>query len=142
MNRLAALCAATAFALTLAACNQTPATPPNTHDADVKAIQDNETQWNADWAARDAAKASAHYTDDAVLMVSGGPPTSGRDAIQKMSTAMLADPTTSLKFQSSKVDVASSGDLGYSQGTYTLTVTDSDDEEADFRPRQLRYRLP
>ena len=37
---------------------------------------------------------------------------------------MLADPAVSLTFQSSKVDVAKSGDLGYTQGSYKLTVTD------------------
>ena len=37
---------------------------------------------------------------------------------------MVADPTFSLKFQATKVDTASSGEMGYSQGTYTLTLTD------------------
>ncbi|HEX9200882.1 MAG TPA: SgcJ/EcaC family oxidoreductase [Acidobacteriaceae bacterium] len=124
MNRIATLCAATAVALTLIACNSTPTPAPNTHDADVKAIQDYETQWVQDWASKDAAKIMAHYADDAVLMVPGGPATSGKDAIQKSLAGMLADPALSLKFQSSRVDVASSGDLGYSQGSYTLTVTD------------------
>jgi uncharacterized protein (TIGR02246 family) len=124
MNRLSTLFATVAVASCLTACNQTPAPAPNTHDADVKAIEDNETQWNADWAAKDAAKSTSHYTDDAVLMVSGGPPTTGKDAILKETTAMFADPALSLKFQASKVDVAASGDLGYAQGTYTLTLTD------------------
>ena len=53
MNRLATLVRRHRVCTALTARNQkTPATPPNTHDADVKAIQDNETQWNADWAAR------------------------------------------------------------------------------------------
>ncbi|HEY4381184.1 MAG TPA: SgcJ/EcaC family oxidoreductase [Acidobacteriaceae bacterium] len=124
MNRLATFTAATAVALMLAACNTTPATPPNTHDADVKAIQDNETQWNADWASKDAAKIASHYADDAVLMVPGGPSTSGKDAIQKSLTGMVADPALALKFQAAKVDTAASGDMGYTQGTYTLTLTD------------------
>ena len=124
MNRLATLCAATAVALTLTACNQTPAPAPNTHDADVKAIQDNETQWNQDWASKDAAKIAAHFADDAVLMVPGGPPTVGKDTIQKAVAPMVADPAISLRFLSSKVDVAASGDLGYTQGSYTLTLTD------------------
>ena len=37
---------------------------------------------------------------------------------------MTADPAVSLKFQANKVDVASSGDLAFTQGTYTLTMTD------------------
>jgi ketosteroid isomerase-like protein len=37
---------------------------------------------------------------------------------------MTADPALSLKFQASKVDVSASGDLAYTQGSYTLTATD------------------
>lgn len=125
MKRIATLCAAFAVACSLTACNQAPAPAPNTHDADVKALQDNEAQWQQDWASKDAAKIAAHYVDDAVLMVPGGPPTSGKDAIQKSLAGMVADPALSLKFQSSKVDIASSGDLGYTQGSYTMTLTDS-----------------
>ena len=124
MKRLATLCATIAVACSLTACNQAPAPAPNTHDADVKALQDNEAQWNQDWASKDAAKIAARYEDDAVLMVPGGPPTSGKDAIQKSLAGMVADPALSLKFQSSRVDVATSGDLGYTQGSYTLTLTD------------------
>jgi uncharacterized protein (TIGR02246 family) len=124
MNRLTTLCAATAVALMLTACNQTPAPAPNTHDADVKAIQDVETQWTQDWAVKDAAKIASHYTDDAVLMVPFSPPTVGKDAIQKSIAGMVADPAINLKFQASRVDAATSGDLGYTQGSYTLTMTD------------------
>jgi uncharacterized protein (TIGR02246 family) len=120
MKRLAALLGATAIAFTVTACNQSA----NTHDADVQAIKDIETQWNADYQAKDAAKITAHYSDDAVLMVPGEPSTVGKDAILAALKMMTADPVMSLKFQALKVEVAKSGDLGYTQGSYTLTVTD------------------
>ena len=63
------------------------------------------------------------YFGDAVLMTPGGDPAKGRDAIKAGLTPMLADKALSLKFKASKVDVARSGDLGYSQGEYQLTVT-------------------
>lgn len=124
MKRIASLCAVIAVACSLTGCTSAPAPVANTHDADVKAIQDNETQWLADWASKDAAKIAAHYSDDATLMVPGGPATSGKDAIQKALAGMVTDPALSMKFQAAKVDAAASGDLGYSQGTYTMTVTD------------------
>ncbi len=119
MKQLAALCAMTALAITLTACTQ-----PDTHDADVKAVQDNETQWNADFAAKDADKIIAHYADDAVLMSPGMQSASGKDAIRNVIKGMTSDPALSLKFQSSKVEVAKSGDVAYTQGTYTMTMTD------------------
>jgi uncharacterized protein (TIGR02246 family) len=118
MKRLLTLCFAAAIALTAVGCDT------DTHDADVTAIQANETQWNQDWQAKDSSKIMAHYADDAVLIVPGGPAVSGKDAIGKSLTGMLADPALSLKFQTAKTDVAKSGDLAYTQGSYTLTLTD------------------
>lgn len=120
MKRLAALWAVAAVALMVTACNQAP----DTHDADVAAIQANETQWNSDYAAKDLDKIVSHYADDAVLMVPGTPSTSGKNAISASLKGMVADPALTLKFQSSKVEVAKSGDVAYTQGTYTMTMTD------------------
>jgi uncharacterized protein (TIGR02246 family) len=119
MKQLATLCAITTLALTLTACTQ-----PDTHDADVKAVQDNEAQWNQDYAAKDAGKIVAHYADDAVLMGPGTQSRSGKDAISDIVKGMVSDPALALKFQSSKVEVAKSGDIAYTQGTYTMTMTD------------------
>lgn len=118
---LQALCTVAALAIAIAGCNQTP---PDTHDADVKAIRDFETQWNADWAAKDADRIAARYSDDAVLMVSGGEAIKGKDAIHNSLKMMTSDPALDLKFQPGVVDVAKSGDLGFTQGAYTLTLTD------------------
>jgi uncharacterized protein (TIGR02246 family) len=120
MKRIATLICGTAIALMAIACNQTP----DTHDADVQAVKDNEAQWNQAWASRDADKIAAFYADDAVLMTPGAPATSGKAAILSALKQMVVDPTLTLKFQASKVDVAKSGDLGYTQGSYTLTLTD------------------
>jgi uncharacterized protein (TIGR02246 family) len=121
MKVLASLCGAAAFALMMAGCNQSP---PNTHDADVKAIRSAEAQWNQDYAAKDPDKIAGHYADDAILMVPGMAAVSGKDAIRDSLKQMVADPAMSLAFKASKVDVSKSGDLGYTQGSYQLTVTD------------------
>ena len=120
MKRIAALACAAVLALLPSACNQSA----NTHDADVQAIRDTESRWNQDYAAKDPDKISSRYADDAVLMVPGSAATTGKDAIRSAMQQMLADPAFSLKFEASKVDVAKSGDLGYTQGSYTLTITD------------------
>ena len=118
MKRFISAIIAATFAIT--ACNQ----PTANHDADVKAIQDNETQWNADWASKSPDKILAYYADDAVLMAPGMSATTGKDAIRTALQHMVTDPALSLKFHASKVDVAQSGDIAYTQGSYTMTMTD------------------
>jgi len=124
MKALATLCGTAVIALSMAACNPAPPATPDTHDADVKAISDTEAQANQAWATKDADKIMAFYADDAVLITPGTDPVQGKDAIRTSLKGMLADPAVSLTFQSSKVDVAKSGDLAYSEGSYKLTVTD------------------
>lgn len=91
---------------------------------DAQAIQDTERQWNQDYAAKDADKLAAYYADDAVLMAPGMAPSVGRESIRATLKAMVADPALSLKFTAAKIDVAESGDLGYTRGAYVLTMTD------------------
>lgn len=116
----------TALALMLAGCAQAP---PDTREADTKALKDNETQWNQDFVSKDPEKLVAHYSDDAVLMSPGMASSSGKDAIRKTLKDMIADPALSLKFQSSKVEVAKAGDVAYMQGSYTMTMTDPNSKQ-------------
>ena len=120
MKRFAALCTATVLAATLTACNQTSG---NT-DADIAAVRAVEAQWNQDWAAHDIDKIMSHYADDAVLMVPFTPAATGRAAITEGNKPMAADPVTALKFTAARVEVAKSGDVAWTQGSYTLTLTD------------------
>jgi uncharacterized protein (TIGR02246 family) len=122
MKHATLLCGACLMALLTLGCNQAA---PDTRAADTQALRDLEAGWNQDWASKDAEKLIAHYADDAVLMAPGVAAARGKDAIRKGLAEMVADPALSLKFQASMVEVARSGDVGYTQGSYTLTVTDS-----------------
>ena len=91
--------------------------------ADVQAIRDIEAQWNRDYQVKDIDKLLAHYDTDATLMTPGAPPVKGVDGIRSAMRELANDPALSLKFQASRIEVAKSGDLAYSEGTYVLTVT-------------------
>ncbi len=120
MKKAVSLALFAGITLTVSACNQAP----DTHDADVQAIKTLETTWNQDYTSKNPDKLAAYYTDDAVLMTPGMEAASGKDAIHKLIAQMVTDPALSLKFQASKVDAAKSGDMAYSQGSYTMTMTD------------------
>lgn len=125
MKKAVSLALFAGIALAMAACNQAP----DTHDADVQAIKTLETTWNQDYAAKNPDKLASYYADDAVLMAPGMDPASGKDAVRKMIGQMVTDPALSLKFQASKVDAAKSGDMAFSQGSYTMTMTDSNTKQ-------------
>ena len=122
MKRLFAVLCTTALAALLTSCSE-PAPTVNT-DAEIKALKDTEAQWNKDFESKDPAKLAAHYADDAVLMNSGAPASKGKAAIQKMLTEMVGDASLSLKFESDRVEVSKSGEMAYTQGHYTMTMTD------------------
>ena len=109
------------FALTTA-CTQAP--PPDTHDADLLALKDTEAAWSKVMAAKDFEKSMSYYADDASLLISNAPAINGKDAIRAGFKPMFDDPNFALNFQGSRSEIAKSGDLGYTQGTYTLTLTD------------------
>jgi uncharacterized protein (TIGR02246 family) len=92
--------------------------------SDEKALRDIEVRWNKEFAAKDVDKLVAHYADDAMVMATGTPPASGSAAIRKMLQDMVADPAFSLKFDAKTIEVSKSGDLAYTHGTYTMTMTD------------------
>jgi uncharacterized protein (TIGR02246 family) len=100
-----------------------PAAPPDTHDADVKAIKDLEATWVQNFASKDPDKIAAVYADDASVMITDMPVINGIPAAKTALKSMVADKNFSITFASDKVDVAKSADIAYSQGTYTMTST-------------------
>jgi uncharacterized protein (TIGR02246 family) len=101
--------------------------PPDTHDADIKAVKDTEAQWVKDANTKEVEKFAGHYTDDASVLLPGAPVINGKDAIRGALKPMLADPNFSLNFESQKADAAKSGDIVYTVGTYTMTESDPKD---------------
>jgi ketosteroid isomerase-like protein len=106
----------------LAGCS--PSAAPDTHDADVQAIKDTEAACVKDVATKDIEKWLACYSDDGAVLLPNAPAISGKDNLRAALKPMVADPNFALTFSSTKVDVAKSGDLAYSQGTYSMTATD------------------
>jgi uncharacterized protein (TIGR02246 family) len=119
--------AAISFVVLLAGCTPAapPLAPPDTHDADAKAVKGVEAAWVQAFTTKDVDKVAAFYTDDASVFLPGAPIVTGIPAIKAALKPMIADRNFSLTFAADKVDVAKSGDLGYSQGAYTMTYTSS-----------------
>ena len=92
-------------------------------DAAAAAVKNVEAEMLAAFQAKDATKLTSHYASDAILAIPGRT-VKGTAAITKANTDDLADPAFSLAFVNDKTDVAASGDLAYTSGTFNVSYTD------------------
>ena len=97
----------------------------DTRPADEAAIRAASQEWSNAASSRDLEKAVSFYADDATYNPPGAPLASGKDAIRKVWTNIVAIPGGNLSWTSAKVEVARSGDLAYDTGAYTLTKNDA-----------------
>ena len=113
-----------ALAVLTVACTNAPApTPPDTRAADLQAVKDVEAAWVKDATSKDPDKWASYFTEDGSGLYPGAGILNGKAAIKAAMAPYLADPNFSLTFQSTRAVASKSGDMVYSQGTYTMTMT-------------------
>jgi uncharacterized protein (TIGR02246 family) len=108
----------------LLCCQQAHRAAGTTHEAEVKVLRDVEVDEEQAWISKDPEKAVSFYADDAIVMNPNTPAVSGRDQIRASMRPFFDDPGATVKYQITNVEVAQSGDLGYTVGTYVATSTD------------------
>ena len=92
-------------------------------DADARAIRRSEAEWARAWAAKNVEQVVNHYADDALVELADMPIVSGKDAIRAGAKLAFADRNFALSFALAQVEVSRSGDLAYTRGAYTVTLT-------------------
>jgi len=117
------LIACLALAVLAAGCSNAAAPPADTRAADVQAVKDVEAAWVKDAASKDADKWASYFAEDGSGLYPGGGILNGKAAIKAAMAQVLADPNFSLTFQSTRMMASKGGDMVYSQGTYTMTMT-------------------
>jgi uncharacterized protein (TIGR02246 family) len=103
-----------------------PAEPPDTRATDEAAIRALNKEWQAAAQAKDVAKFSSFYADDATVMLEDSPDFTTPPVIRENLGGMFQDPNFALTFAEDKIRVARSGDIAYDTGSYSLTVTGPD----------------
>jgi uncharacterized protein (TIGR02246 family) len=114
-------CVCVAGALAFSGCAHMSS---ETHEDDARLVREGEVAWAQDWGSKDIERIVSHYADDASLLVAGMPLMTGKEAIRGGLRQMISDPNLALSFQSAQVEIAKGGDLAYSRGTYTMTMSD------------------
>ena len=124
-NTAVAAIAATTLLLTVGCSQAPPPEPPDTRTADEAAIRKLDADWSNAAAAKQLDAVVAYYADGATVMPPNEPTVTDKEGIKKSWSALLTLPNSSLHWETTKVGVARSGDLGYSEGTYEFTFDDA-----------------
>lgn len=114
-----ALCA---LVFLVSGCSQQQ--PPDTRAADETAIREAEAGWAKAAAAKDVEAALSFWSDDASEFAPEKPAITGREALRKSWAEMMSAPDISLAWKPTKVEVARSGDLAISIGSYEYSMKD------------------
>jgi len=113
-----------AAVLAATGCGHFTLSTSNSHDTEVQALRDADAAWAQAWASKDVEKAVAGYADDATVLDPNLAAITGRENFRANLKPFFADKNFTIHWDAAKVDVAQSGDLGYTQGTLTYTITD------------------
>ena len=108
----------------LISCNPTPQSSEVDKKAGEAALRKADSTWSKVAEAKQLEAHVGYFLDDAVVMAPNEKRVEGKEAIRKMVSEMYAMPGVAMSWKANKVEVASSGDLGYTAGSYQLTVKD------------------
>jgi ketosteroid isomerase-like protein len=95
---------------------------PDTH-ADESAIRQADIDWAKAAAAKDVEKIISFYADDGTAYPPNQPMAAGKPALKVIWTGMVNLPGFMISWVPSRVEVAKSGDLGWSTGTYSMNLS-------------------
>jgi ketosteroid isomerase-like protein len=122
------MCFGSLYVLVLLGCTSAPQQPPaqpDTRAADEAAVRKTDADWAASAQSKQVDAWVAFYSDDAVVLPPNDNAATSKDSIRKAVGALLALPGLSVNWRAAKVEVARSGDIAYTQGSYELTMKDS-----------------
>jgi len=96
-------------------------------EAEAAAIrQATDVEWLAAWQAKGLERWVSFYTDDAVILPPHAPMVIGEEAIRAFGSELMSNPDYAASWQTTKVEVARSGDLAYSYGPTETTMNDAE----------------
>jgi ketosteroid isomerase-like protein len=87
-------------------------------------IREADQQWLKVFAAKDLDKSVAYCVDDASAMSQNTPIATGKEAIRNLFSGFFALPNLKISWQPNRIEVAKSGELGYTSGSYHMTFND------------------
>ena len=127
MRRIAVLLALTLVAAMAVAAIESPVVnaASKTRGGNAQALRETDVAWSKIGAAKDLDRMMSFFTDDASELPPNAPVATGKAAIRTLWSQLFATPGFALSWQPTKAEVSRGGDLGYTIGTYELSMTDT-----------------
>jgi len=122
LHRQLAVSTGFALVLLLAGCENLQPTPAVDTHADENAIRQADLEWSKAAASKDIEKVVSYYAEDGAVYPPNSPISAGLPAIKIVWTGMVNLPGFMVNWVPSRVDVAKSGELGWSTGTYQMSM--------------------
>ena len=91
--------------------------------AERTALLEADAAWSKAAAAKDMEGYLSFLTDDAAVLPPNASILTGKDAIGKWESELFAAPGLAVSWQATQAEVSQAGDLGYTLGTYELTMS-------------------
>src|ERR687883_2042274 len=86
----------------------------------MDAIRAADQEWLKVFAAKDLDKSVAFVTDDGSVLAPNAPIATGHAAIRQLFSGFFALPNLKISWHPVRVEVARSGELGYTSGAYEM----------------------
>ena len=104
--------------------NANAAKPAVDRAAEEKALRETDLAWSAAAGKRDVDATIAFMADDGVTMSPNVPLSKGKEAIKKEWQGLLGLKDGTISWEPTVVQVAESGEMGFTSGTWKMSWTD------------------
>jgi ketosteroid isomerase-like protein len=105
-------------------CNRTPQHAASTQAVDEAAVRQTDENWSKAAQSKKVDDWVAFYSDDAVILPPNDKKAGSKEEVRKDIGELMTLPGLALNWEPSKVEVARSGDLAYTQGSYRMAFMD------------------
>ena len=127
----------TLAALALAAVNGCTQDPPQDLETAIAALRDAADAYHAAASTKDRDAVVAFYADDAVMMPPNARQVEGIDGVRNYRFGFIENPSVETQFETTRVDVSTGGDVGWTLAMVEVTFAGPDGEPAGDRIRDF-----
>ncbi len=103
----------------------------------VRVLRAADAAWLKAYRSKDVDKAAAFYDDRGSMLVPNSPILTGKKTIAKFIAKSFGLRDYKIKWHPRKIDVARSGDLGYTSGVYEMSFRDASGKTVSDRGKYL-----